>query len=93
MTYEEALEHLNDVMNSTIKYDESLDYQLTSYDLDWVDKAREALEKQIPKRPTETNRKTVYRCANCKAIVMQNLSTEKTDYCVRCGQAIDWSEE
>ena len=54
--------------------------------------AIEALEKQIPKKPMVTNRATVCRCANCKAIVMQNLHTEKTDYCIRCGQAIDWEE-
>lgn len=60
---------------------------------DAIEIAIEALEKQTPMKPIETNRSTVYRCANCRAIVMQNLSTEKTDYCVRCGQKILWEEE
>ena len=52
--------------------------------------AIEALEKQIPKSPIYTNEGTVTRCPNCEAIHFRCLPTVKIDYCVRCGQAIDW---
>ncbi len=50
----------------------------------------DALEKQIPKKPNldqkDGNGNVVERCPNC-------LSFGILDYCMRCGQAIDWSEE
>lgn len=52
-----------------------------------------AIEKQIPKKPNGTDRAYIMRCPNCSAVVMQNLSSEQTDYCIRCGQAIDWAED
>ena len=62
----------------------------------------EALEKQIPKKPTPQivkggkrligngwwcNGTTVYRCPNCNEWI-----TLTYDYCINCGQAIDWSD-
>lgn len=51
MTPKEAIKCIDDVMDSTYNYDETIDYQLTSDDFDWLEKAKEALEKQIPKKP------------------------------------------
>ena len=53
----------------------------------------EALEKQIPKKPLYTNKGTVTRCPVCEAIHLRCISSVEVDYCERCGQAIDWSEE
>ena len=50
MTPEEAINNIEDVLSSDLNYDESIDYQLTSDDIDWLEKAKEALEKQIPKK-------------------------------------------
>lgn len=58
-----------------------------------IELAIEALEKQIPKKPIPDERGYIFRCPNCKAIVVRNLSTEKIDYCIRCGQAIDRTED
>ena len=55
--------------------------------------AIEALEKQIPKKPLYTNKGTVTRCPVCEAIHLRCISSVEVDYCSRCGQAIDWSEE
>lgn len=44
MTEEEAIKCTDDVMASTYNYDETIEYQLTSDDFDWLDKAKEALE-------------------------------------------------
>ena len=58
--------------------------------------AKDALEKQIPKKPYNSHYKQLndeiklhscYRCVSCDHIIpyMQN-------YCGNCGQAIDWME-
>ena len=58
----------------------------------------EALEKQIPKKPTEVNEiidGTFYRmdfmCPSCDTANIENAYKPK--YCKHCGQALDWSEE
>ena len=63
-----------------------------------VDKAIEALEKQIPKKP-QANGKYNFNCPNCNG----DLGIEREDIfvygmtppamCERCGQALDWSDE
>lgn len=63
------------------------------------DRAIEALEKQIPKKPKEqgTDEKTHYKCPECGWIPLTIYSDgyhlgNKPKYCERCGQAIDWNE-
>lgn len=63
---------------------------------DWltaIHMAEEALDKRIPKKPIYTNEGTVTRCPVCEAIHLRCISSVEVDYCERCGQAIDWSEE
>lgn len=43
MTPEKAIECIDDVLYSDVNYDESIDYELTSDDIGWLEKAREAL--------------------------------------------------
>ena len=43
-----------------------------------------ALEKQMPKKPSETDK---VRCIHCACIVKRD---EK--FCKNCGQALDWSD-
>ena len=65
--------------------------------------AVETLEKQLPKKPTPHIVKverlkignarwgkgtTVYKCPCCN-----NFISRLYDYCFKCGQAIDWSDE
>ena len=68
-----------------------------------IDMAIEALEKQIPKKPTKLTYKLlidagwIYACPNCKMACGENKyhleATSDEMYCPSCGQAIDWSEE
>lgn len=63
---------------------------------------KEALEKQIPKKPTShkvefgkkkagydiwTEYARVYSCPRCEKFL-----SERYDWCYKCGQALDWSE-
>ena len=43
-----------------------------------------ALEKQIPKKPSETDKA---RCIHCGCVVNRNER-----FCKNCGQALDWSD-
>lgn len=46
MTPKEAINAIEEILNSTINNDESLDYELTSFDLYWLKTAKEALTAQ-----------------------------------------------
>ena len=46
--------------------------------------AVEALEKQIPKKPSETDKA---RCIHCACVVKRDER-----FCKNCGQALDWSD-
>lgn len=97
MTDKDALACIEDVLSSTVRYDESFEYELTSYDVDWLEKAKDAVEKQIPKKPINVE-KHYYNCPCCK----QDLGVSDDDifvyenptpmYCHKCGQALDWSD-
>lgn len=49
MKAQEAIERIDDVLSSVVHYDESIEYQLTTDDVDWLEAAKQALEQQIPK--------------------------------------------
>jgi hypothetical protein len=51
----------------------------------------QALEKQIPKKPIE-NEDRLDVCSICGYMVLDEM-LDHLDYCPRCGQALDWSEE
>ena len=64
------------------------DTLLTAYDI-----AIKALGKQTPKKPIKSDREIryceVWKCPKCGF----EWSSRVVDYCYKCGQAIDWSEE
>lgn len=47
MTNEEVINKIKDVLGSTLLYDDSIDYQLNTDDVEWLEKAKATLEKQI----------------------------------------------
>ena len=59
----------------------------------YAELAISALEKQIPKKPIKSDREIryceVWKCHNCGF----EWSGRVVDYCYKCGQAIDWSDE
>ena len=51
-----------------------------------IDMAIKALEKQIPKKPTD-------RCMYKECPACGEVEIEFCKYCPSCGQNLDWSEE
>ena len=94
-TLQKAIDNIDEVLNSTINYDESLEYEISSYDFDWLEAAKSALEKQIPKKPDLINdgwSNTGYLdllydtliCPCCQTAY--ELDYDKYEYCPNCGQ-------
>lgn len=85
MTYEEALKYLRD------RYEKHL---FNAEENPAIEKATEALEKQIPKKPIHITRNEHstriigYGCPNCHKDVIGSGF-----HCWNCGQEIDWSDE
>ena len=93
MTPEEAIKVLRVILDP---YDypfgeKSKCYQ---YDLEAINKAIEALEKQMPKKPLHMHKN--YYCPVCKKdgwmLWDDAISNDMDNYCSKCGQAIDWSD-
>lgn len=96
MRPQDAISRIDDVLNSDYHYDESLGYQLTSDDFEWLETAKQSLEKQKPKKPIITidgffNGQPIYDtwgCPNCGKVYETDF--EDYEYCPTCGQALDW---
>lgn len=89
MTYEKALKLLNDMQFKD-------EYQGKDEYMDMLLACKQALDKQIPKKPLEqevigvsmTGYKYRGYCSRCALTVSQY----RGNYCPNCGQALDWSE-
>lgn len=92
----EVIKCIEDVLNSDYHYDETLGYQLTSDDLEWLEKAKGALKTQIPKPPIlDTIYQSgirSYKCPVCKKGSLVRTDLYYPKYCSNCGQALDWSD-
>lgn len=99
MTPQEAIKNIDDILDSPYLFDESIDYQLTTDDIECLEMAKEALEKQTPKKPIKKNpicyEKTKdgtefiaydYFCPDC------NKQIKATEHHCKCGQALDWGD-
>ena len=84
MTYEEAIKILTELKPIPV---DGFKIIAEAYDL-----AIEALEKQIPKKPTRTRGKYGHtECACCGWVVESFCGDlEQYPFCPNCGQAIDW---
>ena len=86
MTAEEAIKHLKLIVDNEAYADHFQDV---------CRMAIEALEKQIPKKPTEVDEREVgwiaFMCPTCNTAVIGQ--PYRPNNCKHCGQAIDWSEE
>jgi predicted RNA-binding Zn-ribbon protein involved in translation (DUF1610 family) len=52
-----------------------------------------ALEKQIPKKPTEIDYDcNCFVCPSCGETIYASDNLETHKYCLECGQAINWTE-
>lgn len=100
-TPQKAIADIDEVLNSTLNYDDTLDYQLTTDDCNWLEATRSVLEKQIPLEPdliSDGWSNTGYLdllydtwiCPYCQT--EYELDYDKYEYCPNCGQRIDWSD-
>lgn len=96
MTIQKAMDSIEEILCSTVRSDNSIAYELDTNDCDWIEMAKSALEKQIPKKPIEkevigvsmSGYKYKGQCPKCSLTVSQFLG----NYCHHCGQALDWSD-
>lgn len=96
-TPREAIDNINEILNSTVENDESLEYELTSYDYDWLKAAKSALEKQTslkPRRKEYDFSDFTIACPKCGSAIINTFSSAKynPNYCSYCGQALDWGD-
>lgn len=89
MTPQEAIKNIDVILDSPYLCDESIDYQLTTDDIECLEMSKKALEKQIPKKTLwgGTNNASWRSCPECHS---RENKTHK--YCSQCGQALDWSD-
>lgn len=107
MTIQKAIDNIEEVLCSTVRWcDDSIAYELTTDDCDWIETAKSALEKQIPKKLLIDNRNIHYVnykdffCPYCRIRIISIISRidgdfiigKKQKHCDNCGQALDWSE-
>lgn len=84
MTYEEAINVLQDDLVIAIHDSDGINPEYERNQVESLKAAIFALEKQIPKKPVEARNEIV--CPTCKTLV------GSSPYCRYCGQALDWSD-
>ena len=99
---EDTIENLNEIkenlkvilINKNLDGKASDDVKELEFDFD---RAINALEKQIPKKPPVVNRPSIFIkvpvCPNCSTSEYYQPLYGKTKYCSNCGQKLDWSDE
>lgn len=96
MTNEESVTAIKSMYTIRVEYgaDEHMYVDATDRTKSVLDMAVNALEKQIPKKPTY-ERAFGYinaKCPCCGRLIWTE-GAAKEPFCWKCGQAIDWSEE
>ena len=59
-----------------------------------MEKAIEAVEKQIPKKPRASSQSGFFWCPSCERAIKRIIEDSKINisYCPFCGRALDWSD-
>ena len=99
---EDTIENLNEIkenfkvilINKNLDGKASDDVKELEFDFD---RAINALEKQVPKKPPVVNRPSIFVkvpvCPNCSTSEHYQPLYVKTKYCSNCGQKLDWSDK
>lgn len=94
MTIEEAKKQLEDLIQDRKSFICGGDDEIYKADIEALQTALSALEKQIPRKPIggfDFANNEYEICCQCSAIVQDG--EWKANYCPDCGQALDWSEK
>lgn len=98
-TIKDAIDSINDILNFIDN--ENLEYKFTSYDYDWLEAAKSALEKQIPSKPQKANFDYLVGfpdfnlvCPKCHKAIINTFNNiqYKPSYCQYCGKALKWNK-
>lgn len=98
-TIKDAIDSVNDILNFIDN--ENLEYKFTSYDYDWLEAAKSALEKQIPSKPRKANFDYLVGfpdfnlvCPKCHKVIINTFNNiqYKPSYCQYCGKALKWNK-
>lgn len=86
MTYEEAIiKTAEDIADSKSKYSDEL--------MEYYDLTLKALEKQIPKKPTEDGVDRLCPICECYVGCIDAMCNIKHMYCRDCGQKLKWGND
>lgn len=88
MTYEEAKYIITQLQDEYADYNDERSIIAEALVI-----AKEAMEKQIAKKPIATEEFVRGCCPNCKEYADDDDREERFKPCPHCGQALDWSEE
>jgi hypothetical protein len=101
MNKQDAIEMLKSMLPEKISYAELIgasscygDGELVYADPEpyAIETAVSALEKQIPRKPQEVDVDfSTFVCPNCLSTIMYTGEKEAHNYCLKCGQRLDWS--
>lgn len=91
MTTKEIIEQLKSLKNHCEDFRE--EGSVWSKDVEALDRAIEAVEKQIPNKPKVDDEMNFFECTACGGVI--GYITDPTDhkYCLLCGAKLDWSDE
>lgn len=106
MNSTKALKILNENLQAAIHDCDGLNPEYEQEQVEALQMAIKALEKQIPKKPKRINKNSVFDgdwkmiCPCCSVTLMERITTEDKSYPVHynvtkhcwCGQVLDWSE-
>lgn len=93
MTPSEALYWCEQFENNVVKADPQKEKMVLA--LQAMKQCKEALEKQIPKKPKvayHAGKFVNYHCANCGEAQGKKVNKRWQKFCPHCGQALDWSD-
>ncbi|MBO7230085.1 MAG: hypothetical protein J6V20_01560 [Bacteroidaceae bacterium] len=89
MTYEEALDWCEQFIDNLVSA--NVDTKRRTLGLQAMKKCKQAIEKQMRRKPIYWNNK-MYICPNCHRAEYIKQRDGLDVYCGGCGQLIDWSE-
>ena len=88
MTNEEAKSQLEDLIQDRKSFICGGDDEIYKADIEALQTAMQALEKQIPRKPIRLLYYEVGDCPFCETTVY----ISEDGFCPSCGQALDWSD-